>query len=99
VIARGRAVEPTALEYFLTYRFRLFSVIAGRLVSAPAAHPPWPLHDGGVESLDENVIAAAGLPAPAGDPLVLTSPGVSVRIGGWRRATGRPVPSGAARSS
>ncbi|GIJ69824.1 YqjF family protein [Virgisporangium ochraceum] len=89
VVARGPAIEPGALEYFLTYRFQLYSVIRGRLVQALAAHGPWPLFGGTLESLSENVIAAGGLPAPEGEPLVHTSPGVAVRIGGWRRVTGR----------
>jgi uncharacterized protein YqjF (DUF2071 family) len=91
VIARGTAVEPGPLEYFLTYRFRLYSVLRGRLVTALAEHPPWPLHEGRVETLSESVVAAGGLPAPVGEPLVHTSPGVSVRIGGWRRVTAPSV--------
>jgi uncharacterized protein YqjF (DUF2071 family) len=90
VIRRGAAVTPGALEFFLTYRFRLYSILGGRLVSALAEHPPWPLYGGAVEALDETLIAAAGLPAPVGDPIVHTSPGVSVRIGAWHavRAAG-----------
>jgi uncharacterized protein YqjF (DUF2071 family) len=84
-VARGTPVSQGPLEYFLTYRFRLYSVIGGRLVHAQAAHGPWDLFTGALESLDESVIAAAGLPPAAGDPLVHTSPGVSVRIGGWRK--------------
>jgi uncharacterized protein len=83
VITRGAAVEPGPLDYFLTYRFQLYSVIRGRLVRAYAAHGPWPLYGGTVESLSESVIAAGDLPAPEGEPLVHTSPGVTVRIGGW----------------
>jgi len=85
VVERGPAVEPGPLEYFLTYRFRLYSVIGGRLVAANAEHPPWPLHGGRVRELDETVLAAAGLPDPAGEPLVHTAPGVAVRIGRWHR--------------
>jgi uncharacterized protein len=90
VVSRGPAVAPGPIEYFLTYRFRLYSVLGGRLVTAQAAHPPWPLHTGRIEALDESLTAAAGLPAPSGDPLVHTSPGVSVRIGGWTRMAARP---------
>lgn len=88
VVRRGPAVEPGPLEYFLTYRFRLYSVIGGRLVTALAAHGPWPLHEGRLDALDENVVRAGGLRAPSGAPLVHTSPGVAVRIGGWRRVPG-----------
>jgi uncharacterized protein len=85
VVSRGTPVAPGPLEYFLTYRFRLYSTVRRRLVCAGAAHGPWPLFSGSVVSLDESVLAAAGLPGPRGEPLVHTSPGVSVRIGGWRR--------------
>jgi uncharacterized protein len=84
VVAAGPALPETgALEHFLTARFRLYSVLAGRLVGADADHPPWPLHRGTVRALDQDVVMAGGLPAPQGDPLVHTSPGVKVRIGMW----------------
>jgi uncharacterized protein YqjF (DUF2071 family) len=83
VVEPGAPVEAGPLEVFLTYRFRLYSVIGGRLVAALAEHPPWPLFGGAVRDLDENLITAAGLPAPSGAPLVHTSPGVAVRIGMW----------------
>jgi uncharacterized protein YqjF (DUF2071 family) len=91
VIARGEAIEPGPLEYFLTYRFRLFLARRGRLVSVPVEHPPWPLRTGRVIALDETLIAAAGLPAADGDPLVHTSPGVSTRIGTRSRVGFTPV--------
>lgn len=84
VIRRGAAVSPGPLEYFLTYRFRLYSVLRGRLVTALAAHPPWPLYHGVLTALEDGLVPAAGLPDPDGRPHVLTSPGVAVRIGGWR---------------
>jgi uncharacterized protein YqjF (DUF2071 family) len=84
VVSRGTPTAPGPREYFLTYRFRLYSVVRGRLVHALAAHGPWELFGGTVRSLQESVVAAAGLPAPTGEPLVHTSPGVTVRIGGWR---------------
>jgi uncharacterized protein YqjF (DUF2071 family) len=76
--------ERDELVHFLTARFRLFTVVAGRLASAVAEHPPWPLHHGEVLALDQDVVAAGGLPAPSGAPLVHTSPGVEVRIGRWQ---------------
>jgi uncharacterized protein YqjF (DUF2071 family) len=68
---------------FLTARFRLYTMIGGRLSSAAAEHPPWPLHSARLLHLDQDLVQAAGLPAPTGRPLVHASPGVSVRIGGW----------------
>ncbi|WP_422773649.1 YqjF family protein [Plantactinospora sp. WMMC1484] len=75
--------EADPLAHFLTARYRLFSVIAGRLVAAEAEHPPWPLHRLDLLRLEENLLTAAGLPAPRGEPLGHASPGVRVRIGMW----------------
>jgi uncharacterized protein YqjF (DUF2071 family) len=80
----GGPIEAGPLDEFLTARFRLYSVFAGRLVSAAAEHPPWPLRRGRVTALDQDLVQAAGFPAPEGEPLVHTTPGVSVRIGTWR---------------
>jgi uncharacterized protein len=71
------------LAEFLTARYRLFTVAAGRLAAAEAEHRPWPLYHATVLSLEENLLAAAGLPAPADDPLAHASPGVPVRVGMW----------------
>jgi uncharacterized protein YqjF (DUF2071 family) len=86
VVAAGPAYAADdlgPLDHFLTARFRLYSVLSGRLVAADADHPPWPLHRGSLRSLDQSVLQAGGLPAPQGDPLVHTSPGVRVRVGMW----------------
>jgi uncharacterized protein len=71
------------LAHFLTARFRLFTVIAGRLAAAEAEHDDWPLHHGELRRLDQNLVQNAGLPPPIGSPLVHASPGVPVRIGMW----------------
>jgi uncharacterized protein YqjF (DUF2071 family) len=76
--------EVSPLEEFLTARFRLYSRYAGRLVEAEAEHPPWQLHRASLTALDQDLIQAAGLPAPQGDPLVHAARGVAVRIGMWR---------------
>ena len=73
--------EATDLEHWLTARWRLFSATPGGLRHALAEHAPWPLRHARVLHLDENLIAAAGLPAPEGPPLVHWSPGVEVRVG------------------
>jgi uncharacterized protein len=77
--------ERDELAHFLSARYRLFTLIAGRLVCAEAEHPPWPLHRGELLELDQNLPQAAGLPPATGEPLVHTSPGVDVRIGMWHR--------------
>jgi uncharacterized protein YqjF (DUF2071 family) len=84
--------EQSALDRFLTARHRLYSVLAGRLVAAEAQHGQWPLRRARVTALQQNLIEAAGLPSPDGEPVVHASTGVRVRIGMWhpaRRTTGR----------
>jgi uncharacterized protein YqjF (DUF2071 family) len=78
--------ERNELAHFLTARFRLFTVVAGRLAAAEAEHPTWPLHHAELRHLNQNLIQTAGLRAPTGAPLIHASPGVPVRIGRWRWA-------------
>jgi uncharacterized protein len=75
--------ERDELAHFLTARHRLFTLIAGRLAAAEAEHRPWPLRHARVLHLDQDLLQRAGLPAPAGNPLVHASAGVTVRIGMW----------------
>jgi uncharacterized protein len=83
----GPAIEPaqvTPFEHFLTARWRLYSADPGRCSVGDAEHSPWPLHRADLLHLDDRLVAAAGLPAPVGEPLVHYSPGVDVRISGLR---------------
>jgi hypothetical protein len=83
-IGIGAPIAPadvTPLEHFLTARWMLFSVTGGRRASARACHQPWPLHRAHAQVLDDRLLTTAGLPAPAGEPLVHYSPGVDVAIG------------------
>ena len=78
--------EPDDLSVFLSARWGLYSRgVFGGLMYAPVDHEPWPLQRAELESIDQNVVQAAGLPAPSGDPQVMFSRGVSVRIGRPRR--------------
>jgi uncharacterized protein YqjF (DUF2071 family) len=54
------------------------------LARSVVEHRPWPLHRAEVVELDQNLLTAAGLPAPRGDPLVHWSPGVRTRISALR---------------
>jgi uncharacterized protein YqjF (DUF2071 family) len=81
-IDRGDVSE---LDEFLTARFRLYSAARGSLLSMPAEHGPWPLHRARTLGMRDRLVQAAGLPPPAGDPLVLYSPGVDVRVGRAKR--------------
>ncbi len=74
--------EPDPLTCFLTTRWNLHTTLpGGRTAYAVAEHDVWPLREATVLDLAEDVIVAAGLPAPAGDPHVVFSPGVTARIG------------------
>lgn len=77
----GERYEATELDRFLTARWRLFSRFhGGRTLWAPVDHPPWPLHLARLVDLRDDLVVQAGLPAD-GEPHVLWSPGVDVRIG------------------
>lgn len=74
--------EPSALEEFLTARWGLHSTWWGRRgVWAPVEHEPWPLQRASLLDVDPALVTAVDLPAPGGDPHVLFSEGVDVRIG------------------
>jgi uncharacterized protein len=74
--------EPTPLEHFVTARWGLHTRAWGRTVHLPNEHPRWPLHRATLLSLDDTLVRAAGLRAPAGPPVsVLYSPGVPVVFG------------------
>lgn len=80
-LAVGEVLSPGPLEHFLTARWGLFSDwYGGRTAFAPVDHEPWPLHAAQVLSLSDDLVAAAGLEV-SGEPHVMWSPGVDVRIG------------------
>jgi uncharacterized protein YqjF (DUF2071 family) len=88
VVDIGAPYEPaelTARDHFLTSRWRLFSIQRGWHSYAHAQHDPWPLQRATARELDDQLVAAAGLPQPTDAPLVHYSPGVDVRIGRPRR--------------
>jgi uncharacterized protein len=76
--------ELGALDHFLTARFRVYTLVAGRSAAADAEHPSWPLVRARLLELEDDLVVAAGLPRPDQAPLVHFSPGVEVRIGRWR---------------
>ncbi|MEO3762383.1 DUF2071 domain-containing protein [Streptomyces sp. B8F3] len=89
----ARIGEPNELEHFLTARWGLHTAFLGRTAYLSNEHPRWPLHRAELVEYEENLVAAAGLPRPAGDPVsVLYSPGVPVRLGRPLRAAGGAGP-------
>ncbi|MEV8313634.1 DUF2071 domain-containing protein [Streptomyces sp. NPDC059900] len=88
-----RVKEPTDFEHFLTARWGMHNTFFGRQMFLPNAHPRWPLHRADLIECDEDLVTAAGLPRPSGDPVsVLYSPGVPVRFGRPARPGGIPTP-------
>jgi uncharacterized protein len=82
----GRALpDPGPLARFLTERYLLYTLVGARLVRVGVRHPTWDLHAGEAVRLRSDLLPALGLPAPVGDPLVHTSPGVVARIARPRR--------------
>ncbi|MGH8792530.1 MAG: YqjF family protein [Stackebrandtia sp.] len=83
----GRRIRrPSRMEHFVTARWGLHAGRFGRTMYLPNTHPRWRLHEAELLECTEDLIAAAGLPTPAGDPVsVLYSPGVPVRFSPpWR---------------
>ncbi len=54
--------EPNSTELFLSARFGLHTQIVGQGVWVPNTHQPWPLRRAEVVSLEDELIAATGLP-------------------------------------
>jgi uncharacterized protein len=75
------AEELVERDHFLTGRWRAFTKIAGQVITVPVEHQPWPLWSVRVDQLNEDLLTAAGLPAPHGEPLAHYSLGVDVRLG------------------
>jgi uncharacterized protein YqjF (DUF2071 family) len=78
--ARYRDDELSALDHFLTARFRLFSATASGLRYADAEHAPWPLRRAEVLTWNDGRLEAAGL-TPRTAPMAHFSDGVDVRVG------------------
>jgi uncharacterized protein len=79
----GEAFDADSLgarDHWLTARWTMFSGVPRLRWRSRAEHPPWLLHRADVTELDDELVTAAGLPAPVGEPLVHHSAGTEVRI-------------------
>jgi uncharacterized protein YqjF (DUF2071 family) len=72
--------EQSALDIFLTARFRLY-LLGGRLLTSAVHHAPWKLNRASVLNIEENVRQAMGVGFPSDTFLVHHSEGVDTRIG------------------
>jgi uncharacterized protein YqjF (DUF2071 family) len=74
--------KPTPTEHFITARWGLHVSTYGHTRYVPNVHPQWTLHRAELLELDDELVAATGLPAPDTAPVsVLYAPGVPVRFG------------------
>ena len=84
VVKPAGLLASTALhdrDHFLTARYRLYTRLHGRLGWAQIEHEPWPLARATVLAVNQNLIEAAGLPTPQGQPLVHYAAEIDVKIG------------------
>jgi uncharacterized protein len=78
---RIAAEELSERDHFLTARYRLYTIVQGRLRWAQIEHQPWPLARAALVTLKQNLIDASGLPAPEGHPQVHYAVEIDVKIG------------------
>lgn len=82
VIGPVEPAEPGSLEDFLAERYLLYSTLGGRLRRGQVHHSPYPLQRAEVDTLDETLLAAAGIDRPDAAPLVHYAAGVRVEVFG-----------------
>jgi uncharacterized protein YqjF (DUF2071 family) len=76
--------ELGPFDHYLTARWQLYTTLGPLLARSTVEHEPWPLYQAVVRELDTDLVTAAGLPDPAGEPVVHWSPGVRTRISALR---------------
>jgi uncharacterized protein YqjF (DUF2071 family) len=74
IAARG------SLDAFLIERYALHTVRRGRVGTVRVVHAPYPLREVEVESVSEDLLAAAGIERPDEPPLARWSDGVDVEV-------------------
>jgi hypothetical protein len=88
-----RITEQSSLDIFLTARFRLYSTMGSRLITAEVEHPPWELNRARILEFEEDVRDAMGVNMPGVDFLVHHSTGVDTKIGFPHRCYAASSPS------
>jgi uncharacterized protein YqjF (DUF2071 family) len=86
--------DVTDLDHFLTARWSLLTRRGDRLLYGRVRHERWPLHRVDTHNLHQDVVQAAGLPAPTGDVRALCCPGVEVEVGPLERVGHRRSSAG-----
>ncbi|MFF8772166.1 YqjF family protein [Kitasatospora sp. NPDC015120] len=95
----GARITSTALDIWLTSRWRAYTRRLGALWQTPVEHRPWPLREATLDSLHETLTGAAGLPAPRDEPLVRFSDGVEPVHLGLSRPASALAPGGRSSSA
>ncbi|HXM36562.1 MAG TPA: DUF2071 domain-containing protein [Pyrinomonadaceae bacterium] len=81
----SRLSQPDSLEFFLTERYCLYSVHAGKLYRGRIHHQPWPLRKAALWSFSSTMIEAHGLGTPSEAPLLHYAEELTVDIWALRR--------------
>lgn len=77
--------EVTELDHFLSARWALVTARRSTPLYGRVHHERWPLHEVTNVRVDQDVIQAAGLPSPDGEPIARYSPGVGVSVAWFER--------------
>lgn len=72
--------DVTDLDHFLCARWALVTTRQDEVLYGRVHHPQWSLHAIDGVSIDQNLVQAAGLPHPVGEPYARYSPGVDVQV-------------------
>ena len=72
--------KPGSLEFFLTERYCLYTSDEERLYRCRIFHQPWPLQEAGLSAYESDMVEAAELPTPEGEPLLHCGGPVSVEV-------------------
>ncbi len=74
--------EPGSPEFYFLERYLLFVSRSGRIQRGQVSHTPYPVHRAELISLEDTLVAAAGLEVSGPPVLVHASPGVDVEVFG-----------------
>ncbi|MEO8700251.1 MAG: DUF2071 domain-containing protein [Kofleriaceae bacterium] len=78
------ASQPGTFEYFLLERYLLFSIHKGVIHEGQVHHVPYPAQEVAIAELHDDLIVAAGLPAPGAPVAMHYASGVDVEVfGPW----------------
>jgi uncharacterized protein len=78
---------PGTLEHFLVERYILYAADGERLYQGRVHHAPYPVRGATVSGLSQDIVQAAGLPAPRGEPLAHYASEVDVEVFPIRRVS------------